>query len=160
MNFIFAKNSIYNSFRNPLVIALFSLGLGLLIILLGLACEALGIMSLNADFPWAIMASMNLFYVMFAAVMLVISEHFLKTWGKTFYSFIGFLIVSVLVAWLFSGVSIYATGTFKTIYIVIILTFLLLMGISVAIKAVVRGTEKLDEKKRVREHKSDDMHLN
>ncbi len=147
--------------KNPVKIAITFYLSALLVIGLGYLCRFFGMISFDEQFPWLVMATMTLFYAMFANAMILLREGGLfKIMRHTFYSFILLLVAGVLAAWIISGKSVYDVGHYKTVYVVLILAFLLFISIAAAIKVTMRFLDKRDRSRFMRDNDPDKIHWN
>ncbi len=98
-----------------------------------------------------IAASFMLLYAVGNSIFSVSSDNMAKYWGQSIYSFMGLAAASGLVAWGLSGLSIGQAGSYRWIYIVVTigyLVFLSMMGVLRTIVAFAQREEWNQPRKR------------
>ncbi len=96
----------------------------------------------NNRWPWLCAASFLLFFALFNAIMSATSANLMKYWGRSIYSFLGLAIGSGLLAWAFSGLSIYQAGSYKWIFFVVTFGYLVFLSMIAVMKKVVDFAQK------------------
>ncbi len=129
---------------DPLYLAGFCLSMFVLISTSGMALGWLNIMETYILFPWMIAAAMLLYYSFYTGVSLMVSKKALHHWSRSIYGFGGYVIASGLLAWALSGHSIYEAATYRSIFIILSLSFFVFLGIGTSVKAVVTFTQNKD----------------
>jgi hypothetical protein len=130
--------------KDPLYLAAAVLVLSIIISTAGMSLGWIGIMETYNLFPWMIAAAMLLYYSFFTAIILMVTTHSAKDWGRAIYGFIGFVMLSGVYAWLLSGQSIYEAETYQSIYLILTLSFFVFLSIGTSVKFIVDFTQKQD----------------
>ncbi len=93
-------------------------------------------------FPWLCAASFMLFFSLFNAVLSASAPDTGKYWGRSLYSFMGLALGAGLLAWAFSGLTISQAGSYRWIYLVVTVGYLVFLGMISAIKNVVNFAQR------------------
>ncbi len=131
--------------KDPLYLAAAVLILSIAISTFGMSLGWVGFMETYILFPWMIAAAMLLYYSFFTAIILMVTTHSAKDWGRAIYGFIGFVLLSGGYAWFLSGQSIYQAETYQSIYIILTLSFFVFLSIGTSVKFIVDFTQRQDE---------------
>jgi len=145
------SQSIFEKKILPYHQALAAFGVSLIISLFCKGLEWTGLVSFPPRFPWMIAASFMLLYAVGNSIFSVSSDNMAKYWGQSIYSFMGLAAASGLVAWGLSGLSIGQAGSYRWIYIVVTigyLVFLSMMGVLRTIVAFAQREEWNQPRKR------------
>lgn len=102
---------------------------GLVVMLGSLIVKVTGLMPVPQRFPWMTAAAFLLFFAMFNSIYALTSKNMMKYWGASIYSYLGLAFVSGLTAYLFSSLSIFEAGSFRWIYIVLTIGYLVFLSI-------------------------------
>ncbi|NBC04943.1 MAG: hypothetical protein GVY20_14760 [Bacteroidetes bacterium] len=130
--------------KDPISLAVAVLGLSILISTVGMSLGWFGLMETYELFPWMIAAAMLLYYSFFTAIILMVTSHSGRDWGRAIYGFMGYVIISGLYAWLLSGKSIYEAQTYQSIYVVLTMAFFVFLAIGTTVKFIVDFTQRRD----------------
>jgi hypothetical protein len=122
------QNPIYQAVM--LLIAVFVFNLG------ALAFRAGG-MEIEQRFPWTIAASFLLFFAAMNAIMSLFAQNTETYWSRSILSFVGLAAVSALLAQLFSQLSMNEAGSYKWVYIVLTLSYLVFLLMLTAMRKIV-----------------------
>ncbi|NJB85516.1 drug/metabolite transporter (DMT)-like permease [Lewinella marina] len=96
----------------------------------------------GSRFPWLTAASFMLFFALFNAVLSASAPNTAKYWGRSIYSFMGLALGAGLLAWAFSGITISDAGSYRWIYIVVSVGYLVFLGMISLIKNVVSFAQR------------------
>lgn len=108
----------------------------------------LGFGEIKAHQPWTVSASMVLLFAVANSVLSLGAEDVNKYWNKSIYSFIILCVGGGLLAWLFSGLSITEAKSFRWIYIVFTVGYLLFLSIVNLMRKIVEIAQKQDKRLR------------
>lgn len=130
------------SFSNPIVqaVAIFA---GSLLTMLGATfLGKMGWVEIDELTPWMFATSFLLFFALANSLFSLRSDNFGKYWGKSMYSFLGLGALNALAAQFLSGISISEAGSYKSIYIVVAIGFLVFLSMLNFMKKIVTFAEK------------------
>ena len=116
-------------------------------IVLVLGAKLLGIMNVfqaSERFPWMAGAAMLFVFSMFSCLLLIPAKDVSIYIKRAMYSFMGLIFFTYVVAWLFTGKMIDEVGSFKWIYLVLTVGFLLFIGITVFVRQLITFAEEED----------------
>ncbi len=128
--------------ENPFQISAIVILLALLIIIVGMLISITGFIDISPSFPWTVSSSMVFFLAMILSITILKTKNIDKFMGRSILSFIITVIITGLIAYLFSGEIDNKTKIYKTIYTVISFGFLVLISILSFIKRIVNYAEK------------------
>lgn len=133
---------------NPAWQASFVLVLGLLITFGGILCKMAGWIDVSDLFPWLINTSFILLFSMVNVVLSLSAKNLTKYWSWSIYSFMAYLLVSGLVAWAISGVAIQDAATYKWLYFMLTIIYLVFVSIARLMRFIVDLALKQDKRLR------------
>ena len=136
------NTSVFEKAYNPILQASVIFGAVLVINLLSKLIKLTGLLDFSERFPWMIAAAFMLFYAMFNSVFSLSAKNMMQYWGRSIYSFMGLAAASGLTAYLFSSLSINEAGSFRWIYIVLTVGYLVFLCMMTFIKNVVEYAQK------------------
>ena len=122
--------------------------LGVLMSLLDLATRASGISSSEKNTPWILMTACILFYAVCSSVLSLRARNQNTYWRNSILSFVGLMILSGLFAMLISGLSMDKAGSFRWLFFVMAIGYLVFLSIVRLIRRIVELAIKQDEKLR------------
>lgn len=137
-----ADTSIFESKIDPLYQAGGSLAAGFLFMLVGAAVGAGSEDFVTPKWPWLCAASFLLFFAVFNAIMSATSKNLMKYWGRSIYAFLGLAVLSGLLAWAFSGMSIGEAGSYKWMFFVVTFVYLVFLSMVAFMKQIVEFAQK------------------
>jgi hypothetical protein len=106
-----------------------------------------GIIIGDETFPWLVSGAFSILFLVFNNAIGIFAENHFKYIQFSLYSFMGLIVSLALLAYALSGKSIFADGAVnRTIFIVLILAYFSLMGISVLIRNVAEFLKEKDDK--------------
>jgi drug/metabolite transporter (DMT)-like permease len=136
------EQSIFEQTVNPIVQASIAFG-GVVIVTLGSKLVKLtGLLHVADRFPWVAAASFMLVFALFNSVFSLTSENILKYWGRSIYSFLGLAFASGVIAYLFSSLSIDEAGSYRWIYLVLTIGYLVFLGMMAFMRRIVDFAQK------------------
>ena len=124
----------------PPVQAVISIGLGLFFMLTCLMFE--NSLELRPERPWVFASTFLLFYSIFNVVFGLSAQNAERYWTQAVIGFVVCVAVLGALAYLVSGLGINDAGSFKWIFIVITISYLVFMSISRAMKGIVDFAQK------------------
>ena len=127
---------------NPLRQAAIFLGGTLFFMLLTLLLNQTGWYEIDPLFPWSVATAFLLLFAIFNSIMSLNADSFLKYWGRSIYAFMGLALANGLAAWLFSGVPIGEAQSYRWIYIVITIGFVVFLTMVNLMRKIVTFAEK------------------
>ena len=136
------ESSFYPNSRNPLWILIWLGGCHVILVVGAKILQLMQVMETSERFPWMAGAAMLFVSAMFSAVLLVSTKNVSMYMPRVIYSFIGLIISTNLVAWLFTGKTIGEVGSFKWIYLVLTFAFLLFLGIMFFVRQMLTFAEE------------------
>jgi hypothetical protein len=93
-------------------------------------------------FYWMIATAFMLFYAVFSSIASIASDNILLFWGKAMYSYMALAVAAGALAYLFSGISIYAAGSFSWLYTVVTIVYVVFMTLVRSMKMIVEFAQK------------------
>ena len=127
---------------NPIHQAVVALGADLVIILGGKLVHVTGVVNVPDRFPWMTAAVFLLCFALFNSVFSLSAKDMAKYWGKSIYSFMGLALGSGMLAWLFSSLTINEAGSYRWIFIVVTIAYLVFLSIVAMMRKIVDFAER------------------
>ncbi len=93
-------------------------------------------------FPWSIATAFLLLFALFNSLMSLNADNSARYWGRSVYSFLGLAFLNGVAAWLTSGVPLGAAQSYRWIYVVITIGFLVFLSMINLMKKIVQFAEK------------------
>jgi uncharacterized membrane protein YtjA (UPF0391 family) len=137
-----ADTSIFETKIDPLYQAGGSLAAAFLFMLVGSAVSAGTEDVVTSKWPWLCATSFLLFFAVFNAIMSATSKALMKYWGRSIYAFLGLAVISGLLAWGFSGLSIGEAGSYKWMFFVVTFVYLVFLSMVAFMKQIVEFAQK------------------
>lgn len=137
-----SQNSVFSRSVDPIYQALLCFGAALMVILGGKLVNLIGLMDISNRFPWMTTAAFMLFFAMFNSVFSLSAKNMNKYWGRSIYSFMGLAVLSGLMAYLFSSLSISEAGSYRWIYFVLTLGYLVFLSMVTFMRKIVEFAQK------------------
>lgn len=135
------SHPVFAKLQNPIYQAVMLLAAVLIFNLGSMAFKAAG-MEIEQRFPWTIAASFLLFFAAMNAIMSIFTKNMDNYWSRSILSFIGLAAVSALLAQLFSGLTMSEAGSYKWIYIVLTIGYLVFLLMLTAMRKIVDFAER------------------
>lgn len=136
------KESDYKKIDSPIAQAIVILAGALVLMVCGWLLTVTGIYPAEPLFAWSIAAAFMLLYAMLNSLMSLRSDSFTKYWGRSMYSYLGLALCSGSAAWVFSGIPLRDAGTYRWIYIVVTVGFLVFLSMVNFMKKIVQFAER------------------
>ena len=135
-------SSFFAKAYNPVMQATVTLGASVAVTLLALGIDKTGILEISERFPWMSAAAFMLCFALFNSVFSLSAPHLTKYWGKSIYCFMGLAVLSGGFAWLVSSLSINEAGSYKWIFFVVTIGYLVFLSMMGFMKAIVKFAQK------------------
>ena len=130
------SHPIFVKLQNPIYQGVMLIGAVLIFNIGAIAFKAAG-MEVEARFPWTIAASFLLFFAALNSVMSIFTKKTESYWTRSILCYVGLAAVSALIAQLFSGMGMNEAGSYKWIYIVLTIGYLVFLIILNAMRKIV-----------------------
>lgn len=137
-----SEQSIFEAKIDPLVQAGVTLGAVLLVDIVGTAFASPGLNGEPSRFAWLCGTSFLLFFAIGNAIFSAASDNMMKYWGRSLYAFMGLAAGAGLLAWAFTGLSIGEAGSYRWIYLVVTVGYLVFLSLIAMIKNVVTFAQR------------------
>lgn len=134
--------SFFDKLDRPPMQAAATLAVAVLIMGIGWAFTAAGIFTVDRLYAWSIGAALMLFFAMMNSLLSLRADSFVKYWGASIYSYMALGLGTSLAAWGFSGIPLNDAGSYRWIYIVVTVGFIVFLSMVNVMKAIVRYAEK------------------
>ncbi|MBL7775319.1 MAG: hypothetical protein JNK89_04915 [Saprospiraceae bacterium] len=112
------------------------------LILLNLLLNQTGWYSIDRLFPWSIATAFLLLFAVFNSLMSLNADSFLKYWSRSMYAFMGLALGNGLIAWWSSGIPIGQAQSYRWIYIVVTIGFIVFLTMVNLMRKIVEFAEK------------------
>jgi len=109
---------------------------------LGWLLGALNILEVEPLFAWSIGSALMLFYALMNSLLSLGAVSFVKYWGASIYSYLALAFCTSMAAWGFSGIPLSEAESYRWIYIVVTIGFLVFLSMVNVMKVIVRFAEK------------------
>ena len=136
------KISIEKRLDVPIVQAVLVLVVTLFLMTIGWLINLLLASNLDRLFPWSIGAALTLFFAMLNSLLSLRADSFMKYWQASMYSYMLIALGSGTFAWLFSGIPIGEAGSYRWIYLVVSIGFIIFLTMVNLMKTIVKYAEK------------------
>jgi len=113
-----------------------------LIMAIGWVISASGFISFDRLFAWSIGSALMLFYAMMNSLLSLRAASFIKYWSASIYSYLALGLGTSMAAWGFSGIALNDAGSYRWIYIVVTVGFIVFLTMVNLMKIIVRYAEK------------------
>lgn len=134
--------SFFQSKIEPLAQALLFFGAAIFFMLMTLLFNQTGWYEIDRLFPWSVGTAILLLFAVFNSLMSLNADSFMKYWGRSVYAFLGLAFANGLAAWLFSGVPIGQAQSYRWIYIVVTIGFIVFLTMVNLMRKIVNFAEK------------------
>ena len=136
------EGSIFARRVDPVLQAAVILGIVFIVDVFSVIVSSTNTVGVSNRFPWLCAASFMLFFALFNAVLSASTPNTAKYWGRSLYSFMGLALGAGLLAWAFSGLTIGEAGSYRWIYLVVTVGYLVFLGMISMIKNVVNFAQR------------------
>ena len=137
-----SQNTIQTKSSDPVWQAAAMLVAGMVVTACAKLLAAAGLLEISERFPWMSAAAFLLMFAVANSLSTLTAESPAKYWGRSIYSFMGLAFLSGLIAWAFSSLSINEAGSFRWIFIVLTIGYLVFLGIVNSIRRIVDFAQK------------------
>jgi hypothetical protein len=114
----------------------------LLLMLLGWLSTVSNVFPTGKLFAWSIATAFTLLFAMLNSLISLTADSFAKYWGSSMYSYMALAFANGLAAWGFSGVPLGEAESFRWIYVVITVGFLVFLSLVNFMKKIVQFAER------------------
>lgn len=122
--------------------ALFVFAIAFLIMGIGWGMVTAGLFTLDRLFAWSIGAALMLFFAIANSLLSLRATSFVKYWGASIYSYLALAFGTIMTAWAFSGIPLREAGSYRWIYIVVTVGFIVFLSMVNFMKIIVAYAEK------------------
>ncbi len=136
------KESYYKKLENPAMQALVILTGAVGLMLCAWFLTVTNVYPEEPLFAWSIATAFMLLFALFNSLMSLRADSFARYWGRSMYAYIGLALCTGLAAWLFSGIPLREAGTYRWIYIVVTVGFLVFLSMINFMKKIVEFAER------------------
>ena len=136
------STSIFDKGLNPVLQASMTFGGVIVFILVAKLIKLTGLIYVPDRFPWITAASFLLLFAIFNSVFSLSAENILKYWGRSIYSYLGLAFASGVVAYFSSAMSIDEAGSYRWIYIVLTIGYLVFLGMMAFMRQIVEFAQR------------------
>ncbi len=128
----------YNPYRQAIIVQLASLS----VMIVATGIDAAGLIDIGNRFAWLTAASFMLFFAMFNSIFSLAAADMNQYWSKSMFSFMALGLLSALFAWFFSSLPIGDAGSYRWIYVVVSIGYLVFLSVMRLSKNIVEFAEK------------------
>lgn len=136
------SESIFSKTFNPIYQAGMALGGVVIFSLLAKLVHSTGLVDVPQSFPWMSAAAFLLLFALFNSVFSLNSENMMKYWGKSIYCFMGLAAGAGFFAYLLSSLSINEAGSYRWIYIVVGIGYLVFLSMMAMLRKIVEFAQR------------------
>ncbi len=136
------KESDYKKLDNPIAQAIVILAGAIALMLGGWLLTVTRIYRVDPLFAWSIATAFMLLFALLNSLMSLRADSIMKYWAPSMYSYLGLALCTGLAAWLFSGIPLREAGTYRWIYIVVTVGFLIFLSMVNFMKKIVQFAER------------------
>ncbi|MBL7796521.1 MAG: hypothetical protein JNJ90_08470 [Saprospiraceae bacterium] len=101
-----------------------------------------GLYTADQLFPWSVATAFLLLFAVFNSMMSLNADSAFKYWGRSVYGFMGLAFANGMAAWLFSGVPLGQAHSYRWIYIVVTIGFIVFLTLVNLMRKIVSFAEK------------------
>lgn len=110
--------------------------------LIGMAIRSVDLLDIGDRFPWMVAASFMLFFAVFNSLFSLSAKSMALYWKASIYSYLGLATASGLLAWAISSLPISAAGSYRWIYIVVTIGYLIFLSLMATIRSIVEFAQR------------------
>lgn len=136
------SESIFSKTINPIYQAAIALVGVIVVSLLAKLIALTGITEVPQLFPWMSAASFMLLFAIFNSVFSLSSKNMMKYWGKSIYCFLGLAAAAAGVAYLLSSLTMSEAGSYRWIYIVVGIGYLVFLSLMAMLRKIVEFAQR------------------
>jgi hypothetical protein len=134
--------SFFNRMDHPPVQAIASFCVSLILMAMGWLSTVSGMMEVDRLYAWSIGAAFMLFFALMNSLLSLKAPSFVKYWSASIYSYLGLGFGTSMLAWGFSGITLSNAGSYRWIYIVVTVGFIVFLTLVNLMKIIVKFAEK------------------
>ncbi|MCB0618852.1 MAG: hypothetical protein KDC43_06375 [Saprospiraceae bacterium] len=134
--------SIFYKAYNPFLQAAVVFGAAVIVMVGGKFVHWTGLIEVGERFPWLSAAAFMLFYAIFNSIFSLSAADLNKYWSRSIMSFAALAAANGLMAYLFSSLSIDEAGSYRWIYVVLTLGYLVFLSVMGFMKRIVEFAQK------------------
>lgn len=131
------QTSVFERAYDPLSQALVIFAAVLVMNLGAKLVQLTGLGHFSERFPWMVATAFLLFFAMLNSVFSLSTKSMMRYWGRSVYCFMGLAAASGLLAWLFSSLPIGDAGSYRWIYVVVTVGYLVFLSIVTFMRNIV-----------------------
>lgn len=139
---LFDDSKTWRSGRHPIFQALATLSGVVLVNVVALLVRWLGIVEVGDRFPWMVAASFMLLFAVFNSVLALSASSMNRYYTYSVYSFAGVALLSGLLAWGLSSLSISEAGSYRWIFIVVSIGYMIFLGLMSFLRTIVEFAQR------------------
>jgi NhaP-type Na+/H+ or K+/H+ antiporter len=136
------SDSIFSKEVEPVKQVLIVLGLSLGFMVFNKSLELMGVFDEDPKGYWTLAATFILFFAIFNSLFSLTTKNMDKYWTRSMLSFVGLAGVTGVGAYFFSGIAMEEAGSYKWIYIVLTIGYLIFLSIMGAMRSIVDFAQK------------------
>ncbi len=110
--------------------------------LAGMAVRGLNLFEVGVRYPWMIAASFLLFFAVFNSLFSLSAKSMARYWQASIYSYLGLAGASGLLAWAVSSVPISEAGSYRWIFIVVTIGYMVFLSLMATIRTIVEFAQR------------------
>lgn len=134
--------SLFESKMDPIRQALYFFAAAVAFMLVALVFNQTGWYEADKLFPWSVATAFLLLFAVFNSMMSLNADSFIRYWGRSMYSFMGLAFLNGVAAWLISGVPLREAQSYRWIYVVVTVGFLVFLSMINLMKKIVQFAER------------------
>ena len=108
--------------------------------------KAIGLTDPKPNSPYIISTAMLFFFVLFNSILSIKADNLIKYWGKSITTYMLILVAGGYLSFLISGVHIDDAGSFRWLFVVITMGYLIFLAIVQSMKKIVDIAIKQDKR--------------
>jgi len=142
---VFRLNKV--SFHNPFAQSVIAVIMGLVLMFIARILSSNHYINVEQRFPWLILGTLMLVYIIFNGAFSLVANDINQYWFRSIIGFAGLVIGGGGLAYLFSHLEISEAGTYKFIFIVLAIGYLVFISILRFIRKIVEYAQQPDDRK-------------
>ena len=136
------SNSFYEKAYNPILQAVIIYIVAIFILLMAKLIKLTQIITVSERFPWMTAGAFMLLFALFNSVFSLTTKNMMQYWGRSIYSFLGLAALLGLTAYAFSFIPIGDAGSYKWIYIVVTIGYLVFLSLMTFMRQIVEFAQR------------------
>lgn len=112
------------------------------LMLIAVGLDKTGLYPMERLFPWSMATAFTLLFAIFNSVMSLNADNAMKYWASSVYSYLGVAFANGLAAWGLSGVPLGEAESYRWIYIVVTVGFLVFLSMVNFMKKIVEFAQR------------------